>query len=112
MNHYNNTYGYAQYSLLLIIKQPAPMMSLLSPICLILALLLAIVGFGLCAVEMPSSSVELHAARAAGDSDATAQLERHLHNEQWQRRALITGLFVGSAVMFTLAFTSLSNSAA
>lgn len=85
------------------------MTKLISPICLTLALFMAVIGFGLCAWGIPEAPIELHAARAAGDEATSNRLEDHWHGQQWQRRVLIGGLFTGSAVMFAMAYLLLGS---
>jgi len=80
------------------------MQSLLSPLCLLLAIAMAIGGFALWAVEPPEASVELHRARAAGDDDYGDLLEDALAKRQRARSLLLGGLFGGSLVLAAAAF--------
>lgn len=82
----------------------------LPPICLLLALALAITGFAMIAFGAPEASVSLHEARAAGDELATSTLEQHLEDQQWSRITFITLLFVASGAMTFVAFGSMGES--
>ena len=81
--------------------------SLFPPLCLLLALSMAIVGFSMLAFGGPEASVSLHEARASGDELATSTLEADLKEKQATRVTLIVLLFVGSGVMTVIAFGSM-----
>lgn len=83
------------------------MNGLIPPICLLLALAMAVFGFGVWALAPPEADVALHRARAAGDEQHREVLEAGLHREQWQRKLLIGCLFTGSAALVVTAFLSM-----
>ena len=85
------------------------MKSILPPICLLLALALAITGFAVIAFGSPEETVSLYQARADGDERATTTLEDDLQHRQTSQTLMIAGLFVSSAVMTVTAFTSMSG---
>ena len=85
--------------------------SIFPPLCLMLALALAITGFSMLAFGGPEESVSLHAARATGDELTTSVLEDDLSTRQTRRVVLITLIFVGSGVMTLVAFVSMGESA-
>lgn len=80
------------------------------PICLLLALSSAIVGFSMLAFGGPEASISLHQARAQGDELATDTLEADLADRQSDRIVLITSLFVASGVMTIVAFAVMQGS--
>ena len=84
--------------------------SLFPPICLLLALASAIVGFSMLAFGAPEASVSLHEARAQGDELATNTLEADLAKRQTDRVVLITSLFAASGVMSIVAFGVMQGS--
>ncbi len=83
------------------------MSSFLPPLCLVLALAMAIAAFAMLAVGPPEPSVELHRVTAAGDETARDALEADLERQQLQRNLLLTCLFVGSGVMIATAFVTM-----
>ena len=83
---------------------------LFPPICLLLALALAIVGFSMLAFGGPEASVSLHEARAKGDELATDTLEADLAERQTDRVVLIASLFAASGVMTIVAFGVMQGS--
>ncbi|MCA9263545.1 MAG: hypothetical protein KDA60_06830 [Planctomycetales bacterium] len=85
------------------------MSNILPPLFLVLALLLAILGFGLWAVGMPEPTVELHEARSTGDESHEEVLEAKLQRDIRNRRVLIGLLFGGSGLMAVSAFLSMSG---
>lgn len=80
---------------------------LLPPLCLLLALAMLVVGFGLLAVEPPEASVELHHARVTGDEQYQEVLEAQLRRRQRIRTALLVCLFGGSALFAVLGFVTM-----
>jgi hypothetical protein len=86
------------------------MKSLISPLCLFLAILMLILGFALWSVEAPEPGIELHRARAAGDEDFQAVLEAQLQQRRLARTALLACLFGGSAALVVAAFFTLRGS--
>lgn len=84
--------------------------SIAPPICLMLALALAITGFSMLAFGGPEDSISLHQARASGDELTTSVLEKDLHQRQTSRVVLIVSTFVGSGVMTLVAFFSMGES--
>ena len=86
------------------------MKSLVSPLCLFLAILLLIFGFALWSVEAPEPGIELHRARAAGDEEYEAALEAQLRHRRWVRTALLACLFGGSAAMIVAGFVTMPSS--
>jgi Flp pilus assembly protein TadB len=85
------------------------MKSLISPLCLFLAILLLIFGFALWSVEAPEAGSELHQARAAGDEDYEAALEAQLEQRRFARSALLACLFGGSAAMTVAGFVTMRS---
>ncbi len=83
--------------------------SIFPPICLLLALALAIAGFAMLAFGGPEDSVSLHAARASGDELKTSVLEADLQQRQMARIMLIVSVFVGSGLMTMVAFLSMGG---
>jgi hypothetical protein len=86
------------------------MSRLLSPLCLILSLAMAIVGFGLWAVEPPEAEVDLHRARVSGDEAYQEVLEARLDRRQWTRNLLLGCLFAGSGLFAVMAFATMRGS--
>ena len=86
--------------------------SLFSPLCLLLAIAMAVVGFSMLAFGGPEASLSLHQARATGDELAETTLEADLDARQTQRVTMIVMLFVGSGVMTIVGFGSMQGSAA
>lgn len=84
--------------------------SVFPPICLFLALALAITGFSMLAFGGPEASVALHAARAAGDEASTDALEENLQRRKKSRMVRIVLTFAGSGVMTFVAFASMGES--
>lgn len=83
------------------------MFRLIPPLCLVLALAMVIVGFGLWAVEPPEANVDLHRARAAGDEPYQEVLELQLHRQQRTRHWLLGCLFAGSGIFALLALVTM-----
>ncbi len=83
------------------------MQRLLPPLCLLMALAMAVVGFGVWAVEAPQPSVELHRAGASGDEQYRDALEAQLRRQQLNRKILLACLFVGSGVFVAAAFLAM-----
>lgn len=81
--------------------------SLLSPVCLVIALLMLVAGFAILATEGPSESVSLHAARASGNELMEEAWNQQLIGQRWFRRLLLAALFAGSLLMTLLAFVTL-----
>ncbi len=78
--------------------------SLASPLCLLLALVLLILGFASLSYDAPSAPIELHQARTVGDLAYEEQLESRLARRQFSRTVLLVGFFSGSALALALAF--------
>ncbi len=88
------------------------MYRLLPPLCLVLALAMAITGFALLATGPPEPNVDLHRATASGDEPSREVLQAELHRQQLQRKLLLGCLFAGSAVMIATAFVTMQPTAA
>ncbi len=80
---------------------------LVSPLCLLLALAMVIVGFALLAVDPPQPSTQLHKARAAGDDAYGDAIEAAVRRRRWTRKALLVCLFVGAGIFTVTAFACL-----
>jgi hypothetical protein len=80
---------------------------ILPPLCLLVALAMVVVGFGLWAVEPPEASVELHRARVAGDEAYREVLEAELARQQRNRNWLLGCLFAGAALFAVAAFVTM-----
>lgn len=85
--------------------------SVFPPICLLLSIAMAVVGFSMLAFGGPDVSVNLHEARAQGDELATTALEEDLETRQTKRIVMIVSLFVGSGLMTVVAFGAMQNAA-
>ncbi|MBP89113.1 MAG: hypothetical protein CMJ64_20755 [Planctomycetaceae bacterium] len=85
------------------------MKSLISPLCLFLAILMLIFGFALASVEAPEEGIELHRARVAGDEEYEAVLEAQLQQRRFARTGLLVCLFGGSAAMTVAAFVTMRS---
>lgn len=85
----------------------ALMQRLIPPLCLLLALAMAVAAFALWAVEAPEAGIELHRARVSGDEPYRQVLEAQLKRRRWARKALLGGLFVGSGLMIVAAFLTM-----
>ena len=83
--------------------------SILPPVCLLLALALAVTGFSVIAFGGPEASVSLHEARASGDELTKETLEEELARQKLSRGVFITMLFVGSGVMTIVAFAAMGE---
>ena len=83
---------------------------LFPPLCLLVALASAIVGFSMLAFGGPEASVSLHEARSQGDELSTDTLEADLATRQTNRVVLISSLFATSGVMTIVAFGSMRGS--
>ena len=81
------------------------MQGLLPPLCLVLALALAVCGFAIWSVDGPEAGVRLHQARAAGDENASQALEGQLEQRQFSRQILLGLLFTASLGMTVLGFS-------
>ena len=80
---------------------------MLPPLCLLLALALAIAGFAMLAVDPPEATVELHRATAAGDDPLRDAIEEKLHRQQLTRKLVLAALFVGSGLAVVAAFLTM-----
>ena len=80
---------------------------MLPPLCLLLALALAIAGFAMLAVEPPKANVDLHRAAAARDEQLREALEEELRRRQRHRKLLVGALFVGSGLAVVAAFLTM-----
>ena len=83
--------------------------AVLPPLCLLLALALAVTGFAVIAFGEPEANVSLHQARASGDELTTATLEDDLQQRRMSRMVMIGLLFTGSGVMTLLAFGAMGG---
>jgi len=83
--------------------------AVLPPVCLLLALGLAITGFSMIAFGGPEESISLHEARANGDDLTTDTLEDDLLSRQTSRMVMIGLLFAGSGVMTLVGFGAMSG---
>ena len=83
------------------------MRRLVSPLCLVMALALAIAAFALWAVEPPQPGVEMHRAGAIGDDQYREALEDRLERRQLKRKVLLVCLAVGSGVLIVAAFLAM-----
>jgi hypothetical protein len=77
------------------------------PLCLLLALAMAIVSFSMIAFGGPEASIALHEARASGDERAQTAFETNLNRQRRDRVTMIVLLLVGSGVMTIVAFGSM-----
>ena len=66
---------------------------ILPPICLLLAMAMAIVGFGLWILDPPEPNIDLHRARVTGDDAYQEVLESQLLDRQRNRKWLVRCLF-------------------
>ena len=85
--------------------------SIFPPICLLMAIAMAVVGFSMLAFGGPDASLNLHEARVSGDELTTTTLEADLKRRQTQRVTTIVLLFVGSGVMTMVAFGAMKGPA-
>ena len=83
------------------------MQGLVPPLCLLLALALAVCGFAIWAREGPEAGTQLHAARASGDDNSRDALESHLEQKQFKRQILLGLLVTASVTMTVLGFASM-----
>ena len=81
--------------------------SIFPPVCLLLAIAMAVVGFSMLAFGGPEASLDLHQARVSGDELAQSTLEADLEQRQTKRITMIVLLFVGSGAMTIVAFSSM-----
>jgi hypothetical protein len=86
------------------------MQRFLPPICLLLALLMAISGFALLSVDALSPTVDFHRALSSGDEDYAEVLEANMRRRRFARKVLLGCLFGGSVVMTTAAFFTMRPS--
>ncbi|MCA9140611.1 MAG: hypothetical protein KDB00_27755 [Planctomycetales bacterium] len=91
-------------------KRSVMFKSIFPPVCLLLAVALAITGFAMLAFGGPEDSLSLHAARASGDELTTSVLEQDLQHRQTNRIVLIVSIFAGSGLMVLVAFLSMGGS--
>ena len=81
---------------------------LVSPLCLVLALISLFCAFALLAKGMPEVGVELHRARIEDNQEHQTRLEDRLKKSRWVRRVLIGGLFASSIVFVGAGFMTLN----
>ena len=86
------------------------MSRIIPPLCLLLALAMAIAGFALWTVGPPEDNIDLHRARVTGDEPYQEVLEAQLRHRQQNRKWLLGCLFAGSGLFVLLAFISMRNS--
>ena len=79
----------------------------LPPLCLVLALAMAVAGFGVLAAGAPEPSVELHRAAAEGDDPYREALETQLRRQQLKRKVLMGCLFSGSGLLIVAALLTM-----
>lgn len=89
-------------------NQPSLGSRLLSPACLLLALLSLFFAFALLARGNPEPNMALHQARMGDDHQHEKRLEGQLTRDQWVRRAMIGGLFTCSGAFFLASFLTLN----
>jgi len=80
---------------------------LFPPLCMFLALAMAVAGFCICAVEMPQPNIDLHRARVSGDEQYRDALEARLRRQRLGRRVLLGCLFTGSGLLAVTAFLAM-----
>lgn len=86
------------------------MQRILSPVCLVLSLALLVTAFAVLAKDAPEPSVELHAARAAGDEAYEKVLEEDLQQRIWVRRGLVAALFLAALASGVAGFYTIGGS--
>lgn len=84
-----------------------PISKLVSPLCLLLAMLMLLAAFIVFATDAPTEGVRIHQARADGNEMMETALKDDLFNQVWLRRLLLAALFCGSIFMAWLAFFSM-----
>ncbi len=89
-------------------NQPSLVSRLLSPACLLLALVSLFFAFALLARGNPEPNMALHQARMGDDQQHKKRLEGQLTRERWVRRAMIGGLFASSGAFFLASFLTLN----
>ncbi len=80
---------------------------IIPPICLLLALTMVVLGFGVWALAPPEANVALHRARAAGDDQHREVFEADLRHQQLKRKLLVGCLFAAAAALVATAFLSM-----
>ncbi len=80
------------------------MRNFLSPLLLVLALLMAIVGFTVIWTGAPETSVALHQARTEGDDPTESALEADLQKRKTEHWTLVGSLFGGSVLLAASSF--------
>ena len=80
---------------------------IIPPICLLLALTMVVLGFGVWALAPPEANVALHRARAAGDDQHREVFEADLRHQQLKRKLLVGCLFAAGAALVATAFLSM-----
>ncbi|MBN1851616.1 MAG: hypothetical protein JW829_02800 [Pirellulales bacterium] len=83
------------------------MSRIVPPLCMLLALAMVIVGFGLWVVGPPEPNIDLHRARVTGDASYEEVLESQLCRRQQHRKWLLICLFAGSGLFTVLALISM-----
>ena len=81
---------------------------LLSPACLVFALICLFCAFALLAKGSPEVDIHLHRARIGDNQEHQTRLEKQLAQKKWKRRLLIGGLFGTSIVFVAAGFLSLN----
>jgi hypothetical protein len=83
------------------------MKSLLSPLCLLLALAMFFAAFAVAAVDPPEATVDYHRARVSGDDEYGDLLESQLERRQFARKALVGSLIFAGVALTGTAFVSM-----
>lgn len=81
---------------------------LLSPFCLLLALVSIICAFALLAKGPPVDKMDLHRAQLSDDSKRTDQLKKEESRKKWTHYGLTGGLFVFSGLFAASGFLYLT----
>lgn len=82
----------------------------LPPLCLLMALAMAISGFTLASLPRPQPSIELHEATIGQDDQQRELLEKRLRRDRRMRTYLIASLLTCSVVFTVAAFRSMRPS--
>ena len=83
--------------------------AIIPPLCLLIALALAITGTAMIAFGGPEESISLHEARVSGDDLTKDTLEQDLEQKQFSRVVFITTLFATSGIMIFVGFATMTG---